>query len=231
MTRNRSCEIRCFVHFYMYLLGCKRASRKRLASAFLIFLQSLWAYCKTRDAVPATIELQIVSNFSSVNASSWKTCINMFFSRASVHNLLNTSLRCSLCSSMELLITKLQIYHGDIHVWIFWWKLRKSLSLAARMSLEPPRIFSPLHCNKFLEVNLKLIGGIIAQKQWGHWCSKDTYHLPVDLSVSSFSYNTKSSLSLMDSSEYSQLVYSGQELHLCLLLRREIVQNSESEVC
>src|SRR5882672_9839725 len=64
--------------------------------------------------------------------------------------------------------------------------------------------------------HLKLIGCIIAEKQWGHFswvsCFKDPSHLQVDFGVSSFSYNTNSSLSLTYGSEYSQLVHSGLEM-------------------
>src|SRR5258707_15547831 len=67
-----------------------------------------------------------------------------------------------------------------------------------------------------LGADLKLIGCIIAEKQWGHFswvsCSKDPNHLQVDFGVSSFSYNTSSILSLMYGSEYSQLVHSGLEM-------------------
>src|SRR5882724_4968346 len=67
-----------------------------------------------------------------------------------------------------------------------------------------------------LGVDLKLIGCTIAAKQWGHFsrvsCFKDPNHLQVDCGISSFSYNTNSSLSSTDGSEYSQLVHSGLEM-------------------
>ena len=67
-----------------------------------------------------------------------------------------------------------------------------------------------------LSIDLKTMGCIIAEKQWGHnsWvsCSKDPSHLQVDFVASSFSCNTKSSLSSIDGSEYSQLVHSGLEM-------------------
>src|SRR5882762_6144872 len=67
-----------------------------------------------------------------------------------------------------------------------------------------------------LVADLKLTGCIIAEEQWGHFswvsCSKDPSHLQVDFGVSSFSYNTSSSLSLMYASEYSHLVHSGLEM-------------------
>jgi len=74
---------------------------------------------------------------------------------------------------------------------------------------------------------------------------KDPSQLQVDFGVSSFSYNTNSSLSLMDNSEYLQLVHSQLEKatelwgvrivdtklkHLCLWFHMEIDQDSESEV-
>ena len=63
---------------------------------------------------------------------------------------------------------------------------------------------------------MKLIGCIIAEKQWGHFslvsCSKDPNHLQMDFGISSFSCNTKPSLSSIDGSEYSQLVHSGLEM-------------------
>ena len=89
--------------------------------------------------------------------------------------------------------------------------------------------------------DLKLIGCLSACEQSGHCscvsCSKDHNHWEVDFGVSSFSCNTKSSLSFMLSSEYLQLVHSGLEIameqewlmsmlqHLCLWCYNEIVQD------
>ena len=97
--------------------------------------------------------------------------------------------------------------------------------------------------------DLKLIGCIIPEKHWGHIscvsCSKDLSQWLVYFGVFYFSYSTSSNLSLMDGSEYSQLVHSGPKMltrfwgakllklrlkHLCLWFHREIVQDSESEV-
>src|ERR1700692_2910075 len=72
-----------------------------------------------------------------------------------------------------------------------------------------------------LGVDLKLIGCIIAERQWGHFswvsCSKDPNHLQVDYGISSFSYNKNCSQSLMGGSEYSQLVHSGLEIAATLV--------------
>src|SRR5882724_9202789 len=62
---------------------------------------------------------------------------------------------------------------------------------------------------------LKLIGCIISEKHCGDisWvsCCKDPSQLQVDFGVSPFWYNTNSSLSLIDNSEYSHLVHSRVE--------------------
>ena len=67
-----------------------------------------------------------------------------------------------------------------------------------------------------LEVDWKLIGCIVAKKHWGHlsWisCYKVSNHWHVDFGVSSFSHNTKFSLSSMDGLEYLQVVHSGLEM-------------------